>query len=47
VATPSDRQVTRKIYRESMGRWRAYGDALAPVQPVLAPFVEAFGYPPD
>jgi hypothetical protein len=47
VATPSYRQVTREIYRESIGRWRAYGDVLAPVQPVLAPFVEAFGYPPD
>jgi tetratricopeptide (TPR) repeat protein len=47
VATPSYRQVTQKIYRESMGRWRSYGDALAPVRPVLAPFVETFGYPPE
>ena len=47
VATPSYRQVTREIYRESVGRWRAYGDALAPLQPRLAPYVDAFGYRQD
>ena len=47
VATPSCRQVTREIYRESIGRWRAYGDALAPLQPALAPYVAAFGYRRD
>ncbi len=47
VATPSYRQVTREIYRESIGRWRAYNDALAPLQPVLAPFVDAFAYRQD
>ena len=47
VATPSYRQVTREIYSESIGRWRAYGDALAPLQPALAPYVAAFGYRQD
>jgi hypothetical protein len=47
VATPSCRQVTREIYRESIGPWRAYGDVLAPLQPALAPYVAAFGYRRD
>jgi len=47
VATPSYRQVTREIYRDSIGRWRAYRDVFAPLQPLLAPFVDAFGYPKD
>ena len=47
VATPSYRQVNREIYRDSVGRWRAYRAALAPLQPLLAPFVEAFGYSQD
>lgn len=47
VATPSYRQVTREIYRESIGRWRAYRDVLEPFQARLAPFVEAFGYAPE
>jgi len=47
VATPSYRQVTREIYRDSIGRWRAYREALAPHLPRLAPFVDAFGYPRD
>jgi tetratricopeptide (TPR) repeat protein len=47
VATPSYRQVTREIYRDSIGRWRAYRKVMAPYLPRLAPFVEAFGYPQD
>lgn len=47
VATPSYRQVTREIYRESVGRWRAYRAPLAPFLPRLGPFVDAFGYPRD
>ncbi len=47
VATPSYRQVNREIYRESIGRWRAYRAELAPLQPMLAPFVAAFGYSRD
>ena len=47
VATPSYRQVTREIYRDSLGRWRAYAEAFAPLQRQLTPFVAAFGYPED
>jgi hypothetical protein len=47
ISTPSYRQVTREIYKESIGRWRSYREALAPLQPRLAPFVDAFGYPRD
>jgi hypothetical protein len=43
-ATPSYRQVTRDLYKGAIGRWRAYRQELAPVLPVLAPFVAEFGY---
>ncbi len=43
-ATPSYRQVTRDLYKSAVGRWRAYRQELAPVLPVLAPFVAEFGY---
>ena len=45
VTTPSYRQVTREIYRDSIGRWRAYPEAFASLQRQLATFVDAFGYP--
>lgn len=32
VSTPSAAQVRRPIYRDSVARWRAHADALAPVQ---------------
>ncbi len=45
VQTPSAPQVRRGLYREGMGQWRAYGEGMAHVMPVLAPWVERFGYP--
>ena len=45
ATTPSYRQVTRDIYKTSVGRWRRYQDGLGPVLPLLTPLVEAFGYP--
>ncbi len=47
VKTPSYRDVTGEIHHRSVGRWRAYQTRLAPQFEALAPFVAAFGYPPD
>ncbi len=44
IATPSARQVIQPLYNRSMGRWRRYEMELAPIAPVLAPWVERFGY---
>ncbi len=45
VRTPSAQQVRRGLYREGMGQWRAYAEGMATALPVLAPWVERFGYP--
>jgi Tfp pilus assembly protein PilF len=42
--TPSRQDVTKPIFTRAAGRWRRYEGPLAPVLPILAPFVEAFGY---
>jgi tetratricopeptide (TPR) repeat protein len=44
IRTPSAPQVRAGLNRRGLGRWRQYRDALAPVLPVLAPWVERFGY---
>ena len=44
IATPSSTQVARGLYREGMGQWRRYMQEMAPVMPVLAPWIEKFGY---
>jgi len=44
IATPSAVQVARGISGEGIGRWRRYEKQLAPVLPVLEPWVERFGY---
>lgn len=45
INTPSYRDVTAPLFTRAMGRWQAYQAQLAPVLPILEPFVEAFGYP--
>jgi tetratricopeptide (TPR) repeat protein len=45
VATPSAAQLARGLFKEGVGQWRAYAAELAPVLPILAPWVERFGYP--
>lgn len=45
VRTPSARQVRAGLNQAGVGRWRAYAVELAPVQAMLAPWVETFGYP--
>lgn len=44
IVTPSYQAVTSPIYTRSVGRWRKYRAQLAPVLPVLQPFVESLGY---
>jgi len=50
IHTPSYFQVTQPLYREARYRWERYRDQMAPVLPLLAPWVERLGYsslPPD
>jgi hypothetical protein len=44
INTPSLRQVIEPIYARSVGRWRRYSDDLAPILPLLAPWVQRYGY---
>jgi hypothetical protein len=45
IATPSSAQVRSGLSRAGIGYWRRYREQLAPVLPVLEPWVETFGYP--
>jgi tetratricopeptide (TPR) repeat protein len=47
IRTPSARQVRRGLYSEGIGQWRAYAAHLAPVMPLLTPWIDKFGYPVD
>ena len=47
VRTPSAPQVRAGLNRKGLGRWRTYAAELAPVQSILAPWVERFGYEPE
>lgn len=44
IRTPSYAQVTETVYTRSSGRWEAYRRQLEPILPILAPWVESFGY---
>ena len=46
VRTPSAPQVRAGLNRQGLGRWRAYAAELAPIEPILAPWIERFGYDP-
>ncbi|MBI3676428.1 MAG: sulfotransferase [Proteobacteria bacterium] len=46
-ATPSAPQVARGLYTSGIEQWRRYAGELAPVMPVLAPWVSRFGYSPQ
>jgi len=47
IDTPSSTQVARGLYRDGVGQWRRYADRLDPLEPLLAPWLEAFGYDRD
>jgi tetratricopeptide (TPR) repeat protein len=44
ISTPSAGQVRRGLYRDATPAWTRYADQLAPVLPILQPWVERFGY---
>jgi tetratricopeptide (TPR) repeat protein len=44
VFSPTYADVSGPIYQRSVGRWKYYAEALAPVQEKLAPYGRAFGY---
>jgi len=44
VATPSGAQLAAGLSAEGVGAWRRYAAHLAPVMPILQPWVERFGY---
>ena len=47
IRTPSAQQVRRGLYQTGKDQWRRYSDALAPVLPILEPWIRKFGYPLD
>lgn len=46
IRTPSASQVRRGLYPDALQQWRRYEDQLAEVLPILAPWIERWGYPP-
>jgi hypothetical protein len=44
IATPSYSQVVQPISGKAVGRWRAYERHVAPVLPILRPYLERWGY---
>lgn len=44
IHTPSYSQVVRPIYKDSVQRWRRYERHLAPVLPILEPWIRHWGY---
>jgi hypothetical protein len=44
VATASAGQVRKGLY-DGSGQWRPYAEYFTPVLPILAPWIEKFGYP--
>jgi hypothetical protein len=47
VRTPSAQQVRAGLNRKGLARWRSYEAEVAPVLPVLEPWVRRFGYDRD
>jgi hypothetical protein len=47
ITTPSSVQVRQGLNREGIGHWRRYREQMAPVLPILQPWVERFGYPAE
>jgi hypothetical protein len=44
VATPGAAKLTEGLDARGIGKWRDYAGEMAPVLPVLQPWVEQFGY---
>jgi tetratricopeptide (TPR) repeat protein len=45
VASASSAQIARGLYADGAGQWRRYRAELAPVDPLLRPWIDKFGYP--
>ena len=45
IRSPSATQVRQPLYGEGIGQWRRYEEQLAPIFPILSPWVRKFGYP--
>ncbi len=45
IKTPSYAQVVEPVYRTSVSRWMRYRHCMAAAEPLLEPYVRAFGYP--
>jgi Flp pilus assembly protein TadD len=43
IRTPSARQIARGLYGDAVGQWRRYEAQLAPVLPILEPWIARFG----
>lgn len=44
IHTPSYNQVTQPLYHRAAGRWTRYGEVMAPVLPILQPWIKRYGY---
>lgn len=44
IDTPSAAQVSRGLYTQGAGQWRSYAAQLAPVMPLLEPWLVRYGY---
>ncbi|MDF7775090.1 sulfotransferase [Sphingomonas sp. AOB5] len=47
IGSPSYAQVAQPIYTRARGRWLRYREHMAPVLPILAPWIERMGYQID
>lgn len=47
ISTPSAAQVGRGLNRDGQGVWHRYQEQMAPVLPVLEPWIRRFGYEPS
>lgn len=47
ISTPSHADVSQPVYTRSLARWRSYHKQIQAVETLLAPFIQAFGYPED
>lgn len=47
VASASSAQIARGLYSDGAGQWRRYAAHLAPIMPILNPWIQHFGYAVD
>jgi len=47
LRSPSATQVSKPLYGGAVAQWRRYREQLAPIFPILDPWVKRYGYPPE